>query len=165
MVTMLRVLISDLDNVPVYSDARLQQVLVVAAQYVKKDINFNQYTINIGTPNISPDPTLDPNIDDVYTNFVVLKGACYMDQSTFRTKALLEGLTSRCGPATLAVVGNLRGYKELLEVGPCKAYDVFKYEYLFGNPPFRTILGPFVGNLFDPAYSIPFFVGEPRYGR
>ena len=40
-----RTLINDLDVTPTYTDDRLQQTLVVAAQYVNREMNFNnEYT-------------------------------------------------------------------------------------------------------------------------
>ena len=58
MVTILRTIISDLDASS-YSDSRLQQILVVAAQYVQQEISFTTtYTVNIDSPDIAPDPTV-----------------------------------------------------------------------------------------------------------
>lgn len=152
MVVMLRVLINDLSDTPTYSDKRLQQLLVVAARYVLQDMDFDvSYTVNISVPDISPDPTSSDDRDEAFTNFVVLKAACLSDQSLFRTKALMEGVTAKCGPATLSVVGHLPGFKQLLTVGPCAAYDEFKRQYYLGEARgVRAVMSPFIGNNFDP---------------
>ncbi len=153
MVTMLRVLINDLSDEPTYSDSRLRQLLVVAARYVLQDMDFDTtYTVTITVPNISPDPTADATKDEAFANFVVLKAACLSDQSLFRTKALMEGVTARCGPASLSIVGHLPGFKQLLTQGPCAAYEEFKRQYYLGEARgVRAIMSPFVGNNFDPA--------------
>jgi len=150
MVSMVRVLINDTEATQTYTDARLQDILAVAARYVEQEISFNtDYTIDISVPSISPDPTV--TIDDAFTNFVVLKAACLTDISTLRTKAVLAGLEARCGPAILKTLKSLDGFRELLDVGPCAAYAKLKDEYTFGERSLaHFILSPFVGNNFDP---------------
>lgn len=155
MVTIVRVLINDLDG-STYTDARIEQLLVVAAQFVQQELDFDTtYTITIDTPDIDPDPTVTATKDDAFTNFVTLKAACIADVSTFRTKALLEGVKAVCGPAALSVVGNLKGFQTLLEKGPCAAYEELKQDYIFGNVNnIRAIFSPFVGNDFRPSDNI-----------
>ncbi len=151
MTVMLRILVNDMDDTPVYSDSRMEQMLVVAAMYVNTEISFDyDYTINITTPDISPDPT--GNGDDAFTNFTVLKAACLTDQSTFRTKALAAGVKAKCGPAVLETLKHLDGFKQLLEVGPCAAYTELKKQWTFGNARLiYAILSPFTSNNFDPS--------------
>ncbi len=150
LVTTLRVLINDTEATQVYTDPRLQQILVVAAQYVQEEIDFTAtYTIDIDAVTISPDPVTTSDI--IYSNFVVLKAACITDQSTFRTKALLSGLKVRCGPAVLETMSHVVGWKDLIDFGPCAAYNKLKKEYLFGNNiAGLAILSPFVSNNYDP---------------
>jgi len=151
MVSMLRILVNDMDDTPVYSDSRMEQMLVTAAMYVNIEISFDYtYTIGITTPSISPDPT--GNGDDAFTNFVVLKAACITDQSTFRTKALAAGVKAKCGPAVLETLKHLDGFKQLLEIGPCAAYTELKKQWTFGNSRLvHAILSPFTSNNFDPS--------------
>lgn len=149
MVTMLRVLINDLDA-STYTDTRLKQVIVVSAKYVNQELGFT-YDIDIDTPDITPDPVTDE--DDAYVNFVILKAACIADQSTFRTKALNEGIKAVLGPASIAVAGNLSGFKTLLEMGPCKTYEELKFQYQIGNAKaIKAVLSPFVGNNFSASW-------------
>jgi hypothetical protein len=149
-IPMLRVLINDLSASPTYSDDRLEQTLIVAAKLVYQDIDISYtYTISIENVSISPDPTT--NSDDAFLNFIVLKAACIADQSTFRTKAALEGIRAALGPASLSVGGHLPGFKTLLELGPCATYTEMKEQFEFGNVNIvKGILSPFVGNRFDP---------------
>ena len=155
MTTMLRVFINDTESPQTYTDDRLKQVLIVAAQYVNMELNFdNTYTITIGATadasNISPDPV--SLSDDSFTNFTVLKAACIADFSTFRTKALQAGVKAKCGPAVLDTIKHLDGFKELLNNGPCKAYEIAKKNWVFGNGELiKAVLSPFISNSFDPA--------------
>jgi hypothetical protein len=148
-----RTWINDLSDNPTYSDDRLQQVIIVAGQYVTREINLDiKYNCDIVNLSISPDPST-PNRDETFIAFVALKAACILDQSTFRTKAAGEGIRAGVGAASVAVAGNLKGYKEILDVGPCAMYEKLRMEYEIGNANgIKAVLGPFVGNNFDARY-------------
>src|SRR5690242_5214306 len=76
MTIMLRYTIGDVSCPNTYSDSRLQQALVIGAQYVSPSLNFSQqFTVNVVDIDISPDPTVSPTIDDWFTNLTVLKTA------------------------------------------------------------------------------------------
>jgi hypothetical protein len=153
----IRTLINDLDpDSPTYSDDRIKQLAVVAARYVVNEIPFStQYNLDIVNSTITPDPSDDATRDVYFISFVSLKSACLLDQSTFRTKAVSEGIRTALGPANLQVAGNLAGYKTLLDVGPCKTYEQSRLEYVAGNTQIiRAVLSPFVGNNFDPRYLL-----------
>ncbi len=155
IVPIVRVLINDLVEPYAYSDDRLYQVVAVAAQFVKEDLTgLVDYEINIQTPDISPDPTESSSRDDIYINSVSLKSACFVDQSTFRTKAASEGIRAALGPASLSVTGNLSGFKILLDQGPCALYDKFVNDYDIANATnIASVLSPFIGNKFDPRMT------------
>jgi len=117
-----RTLINDLGDQPVYSDERIQQVIAVAAKYVQFDVVLDYtYNIDVANPNITPDPT--NNKDEIFISLVSLKAACIIDQSTFRTKAAMEGIRAALGPASLTVIGQSSAWKTILEQGPCALYD------------------------------------------
>ena len=151
--TITRVWINDLSDTPTYSDSRLLQLILVAAKYVKLEVNLEyDYTIDLDNSSISPDP-VDIN-DENFIAFVALKSACLLDHSTFRTKAASEGISASLGPAKLSVGGNLSGYKTILDQGPCSLYEQLKMDYEIGNTSlFKAILGPFSGNQFDPEFQ------------
>jgi hypothetical protein len=155
IVSIVRVLINDLNQPYSFSDSRLQQAIVVAAQFVKADLTFNQdYLVNITSPDISPDPTELEQKDDIFINCVSLKTSCIIDQSIFRTKATLEGIKTALGPAQLSVAGNLAGFKILLDQGPCALYTKFIEDYEIANATnIAAVLGPFIGNKFDPRLT------------
>jgi hypothetical protein len=153
-VPMLRIMINDFGETPSYSDSRLTDILIVAAYNIRREVTFtNTYSVSIATKSISPDPI--SNDDDIFISLLVLKAACLADQSTFRTKALLEGVRAAMGPANIAISGNLSGFRVLLETGPCKAYQEMKDQQNFGGEALamnvRAILTPFVSNQFDPS--------------
>jgi hypothetical protein len=149
-VPMLRVLINDMEATPTYSDDRLIQVLLVSALYTKTDMDFDtNYTVNIVTETITP----DPSTDEIFLGFFVMAAACQTDFSTYRSKALLDGISARCGPVSMTVSGHSRSFKDLLAMGPCAIYDSMKKDYVFGNGALcHAILSPFIGNNFDPTY-------------
>jgi len=151
-----RNLINDLDATPTYSDDRIIQLATVAARYVIGEANFTtEYTIDIINQTISPDPS-DPASRDVdFVGLLALKSACILDQSTFRTKAALEGIRTALGSANLAVQGNLAGYKTILDQGPCALYEQLTLDHNIGNATaVSAVLSPFVGNNFDPRYLL-----------
>jgi hypothetical protein len=153
-----RNLINDMSNTPTYSDSRIQQLAVVSAQYVLGDFNLStNYTVDIVGLDIEPDPSDPATRDTDFIGFIALKSACILDQSTFRTKAALEGIRTALGSANLSVSGNLAGYKMILdqEQGPCKLYDQLILDYNIGNATaVQAVLSPFVGNNFDPRYLL-----------
>lgn len=151
--TITRVWINDLSDTPTYNYARLLQLILVAAKYVKLEVNLqHEYTIDLDLGTISPDP-ISIN-DENFIAFVALKSACLLDHSTFRTKAANEGITAALGPAKLSVGGNLSGYKTILDQGPCALYEQLKMDYELGNTDlFKVVLGPFSGNQFDPEFQ------------
>lgn len=160
-----RVWINDLDETsPTYSDDRILQVITVAAQNVVREVSLiNTYSIDVINSTISPDPTLNNTEDKDFVALVALKAACILDQSTFRTKAINEGIKTSLGSASLQVAGNLSGYKTLLDVGPCAMYSQLRTEFEIGNPSVvQAVLSPFVGNKFDPSYVSSYYGGVYR---
>jgi hypothetical protein len=145
-----RTLINDWSDEPTYSDERILQVIAVSAKYVQFDIVLNnEYIVNVVNPNISPDPTISN--DSIFISLVSLKAACIIDQSSLRTRAALEGIKASLGPASLTVKGNLEGFIKLLDKGPCAAYEELTSHWDVSQATaVRAILGPFVGNKFDP---------------
>ena len=151
-VLMLRHLINDIDTPYDYDDARLEQTIAVGARLVNMEIDFaTTYTVDISTPDITPDPTGVSRDGAEFLNFAVLKAACMLDISTFRVEAARAGIEAKCGPAVLKTMDRIAGFRELLNNGPCAAYAQLKKEFEFGNLAIcRAILSPFVNNNFDP---------------
>jgi len=97
-----RTLINDWSDQPVYSDERIIQVITVAAKYVQFDVVLeHQYSVDVSNLTLDPDPTVDK--DEIFISLVSLKAACIIDQSNLRTKAAIEGIRAALGPASLSV--------------------------------------------------------------
>lgn len=154
MTIITRTLINDWNTPYEYSDPRIHQVLTVAAKYVQFDVNLDYpYVIDVVNNNISPDPT--SNSDSIFVSLTCLKAACIIDQGTFRTKAALEGITTKLGPAVLNLGGTLTGWKSIIDHGACALYDELTSHWDVKNATaVRAILSPFVGNNFDPRYLL-----------
>lgn len=152
IIPIVRILVNDYVVPYTYSDARLEQTILVAAQYVQFDVNLDyQYTIDISGGTLDPDPTTLPEKDSIFINLTGLKTACIIDQSTYRTKAALEGIRAALGPASLAVNGASGAFKVMLEQGPCSTYKQLTTHWDVANAnAVRAIFSPFVGNNFDP---------------
>lgn len=145
-----RTLINDLEDQPLYSDERLLQIIVVAAKYVQIDVSLdNEYQINISSLTITPDPVEIQ--DEIFSGLLGLKAACLIDHSTLRTKAATEGIKASLGPSMIAVNGSLEGIRLIMQAGSCATYSELVAHWNVAQASFvRAVLGPFVGNKFDP---------------
>lgn len=150
IIPLVRVLVNDIADPPQYSDERLIQIILVASKYVQFDTNLDrEYEIDLANQTISPDPAADK--DDIFISIVGLKTACIIDQSTYRSKAALEGIRAALGPAQLSTAGHLSGFKEIIAHGPCALYDQLTEHWDVQNATaIAAVLSPFVGNKFDP---------------
>lgn len=150
ILTLVRVLVNDLSETPQYGDDQILQSIAVCANFVQYDVSLDtKYIVDITNISISPDPTV--NRDDIFISLLGLRTACLLDQSTFRTKAALEGIRASLGPTSLAVQNHLSGFKQIIEHGPCKTYyDLTEHWDVQNATAIAAILSPFVGNKFDP---------------
>lgn len=147
----LRILINDLSTTPNYADNTLEQLLIVAAKYIIKEIQLtNDYTVTFSTGDVSPDPSTDAD----FMNFVVLKAACLVNNWKFDDLAVIQGIRANLGPASMEVDTSTNVLLALLQEGPCKAYDQLKTEHNFGRVGIvRGIFGPFRSNKYDTGGS------------
>jgi hypothetical protein len=153
--TMVRYLINDVVEPYTYSDARLQQTIAVAAQIMLTELTFsNTYVIDLAGPTITPDPV--DLTDNAFINLLALKTSCFMDQSLYRTKAQQGGIIIKTGSHLMDTSRNMDGYNNLLNIGPCKAYEDAKVEYVTGIlVPGRAVLGAFEGINLDTSMLGP----------
>lgn len=146
--TPLRILINDFTSPYTYDDSTLTQLLFVAATYVDKEVSLSiDYTFDYAGFDITPDP-ID---DDVFFSLIILKAACLTNTWQFNSKAIMDGITAKCGPAQMTVKSDANLVLGLLKEGPCKTYEELVNQYNFGNPDIiRGILSPFISNTFLP---------------
>ena len=101
MVRILRFLINDIDASS-YSDDRLEETILVAAQLQYASIDFpNTYTIDVDGLVLSPDPT-SVTKDDWFINIVCVKTACIILGSEAKTLAA-QSYIIKDGPSTIDV--------------------------------------------------------------
>jgi hypothetical protein len=156
MPLMLRYIIGDVDVPQKYTDNRLQTSLLVSCKFVSAEANFSQvFVSNLTAMTLTPDPTVDPTIDDWYSNLVVLKSACQIIQA--EEKLLTNGgaIMFKEGSAMVDMRDLARHKKELLtEV--LSQYDNAMLNYKMGvRPSCAAVIGPIniiAGNMRGPMY-------------
>ncbi len=123
---MVRHLIDDLDDCiddRRYTEERVRQAVVVAAILADQEYDFTpDYVYDICAPDITPDPVIEA--DNVAIALMSLKAACILSTNDYQ-RATLDGsgLKIKDGDSMVDMTGNFRGYKDILELGPCKSYD------------------------------------------
>ena len=144
MSTILRYLINDVDSSKyTYSDHRIETTLLVASQLVTLEVDLlNDYTINVETCTLTPDPTETGTRDDGFINLVCLKASCVMVGSEIRSEAS-NAISIKDGPSSIdlrGVTGTLAVlYKDLSE-----KYEKTLLNYKTGNSVGgQAILGPY----------------------
>lgn len=145
IVVMLRSLIGDLDREK-FTDERLRQIITVGAYNVLNDADFaNNYTVDIGSVSISPDPVVKKDTD--FTVLTLYKSACILLGSEVKTESA-NAISIKDGPSSI----DLRGvsaslnalYKDL-----CAKYDemISTYQYASGGgdggPAGAAVLSPY----------------------
>lgn len=147
LILMVRVLVSDISTPQTYTDEYLERVLITAGIIVDAEFPFNyDYAYNINDLTIAPDPTT--NEDNIFMALVPLKAACILTQGEFK-QALGQGIKVRDGDSAIDTSVSFRGYRDILELGPCGAYEKLKWSLLAsgeaadGNGVGRAVLGPY----------------------
>jgi len=152
IVTMLRVVVDDTGSNPLYSDSRLEEVIVVAAHMTKTDVDFdNDYTVSISDVTISPDPV--GRGDNAFLNLVTLKAACLLANSEYKTEAG-RAISIRDGSSAIDQRG-VAAAKKSWRDSICEDYEKAEREYRIGNSQAgKSIIGPY-----------GWFTGQKRSGQ
>lgn len=140
-VIMLRSLINDLDTPYTYQNSKLEQILVVAAHFVNKEVELlYTYNVDIEAVTISPDPV--DNDDDAFVNLMCLKAACLILGAETKT-ASSNSMRVQDGAALIDMTGNFAATKALLDRF-CADYAKAKTDYTAGNlNAIKAILTPY----------------------
>ena len=145
LVLMTRVLVSDIDTPQTYADEYIQRVLVTAGIIVDSEVTFDYtYVYDMSALTIAPDPVT--SVDSMFTALVPLKAACIITQGEFK-QALGQGIKVRDGDSMIDTSVSFRGYRDILEFGPCAAYEKLKWSLLAsgsgsGAGVGKAVLGP-----------------------
>lgn len=148
LVLMVRVITNDIATPQKYTDAYLQQVIVTSAILADSQIAFPiTYQYDISAITISPDPIVKGDL--IFQALVPLKSACILNQGNFQT-AVGEGIKVRDGDSAIDTSVSFRGYRDILELGPCASYEKLLWEIQSGKSQGRSageignaVLSPF----------------------
>ncbi len=149
LVPIVRTLISDLDMDPTYDDARINKLILTAAQLIKPEVDFaTTYTISIHKQTITPDPV--SNNDDIFIGLVSMKAALYILAGEVK-EASANSIKIVDAGATIDMTNSYTAkkdlYKQMLD-----DYNRAKLAYSIGNlGAFRAILTPYT--VFDNTYQ------------
>ena len=142
--TMVRYLISDVDPSNYkYSPRRMETTILVAAQMLTTETDLNEeYTINVETCTLDPDPTDALTKDDDFISLVSLKAACVMLGGEIRAEAG-NAIAVKDGPSSIDLRG-VTGTLNILYKDMCAKYDQLLLDYKAGNSlAGHAILGPY----------------------
>ena len=141
LVLMTRVLISDITAPQTYSDEYLQRVLITAGIMVDADFVFGYtYVYDISAITIVPDPVTSE--DSPFMALIPLKAACIITQGEFK-QALGQGIKVRDGDSAIDTSVSFRGYRDILELGPCAAFERLKWSLSASAGVGKAVLGPY----------------------
>lgn len=124
LTTIVRTLINDLDETE-YTDDQIQKTLVIAGLQVDNSITLSQtYIFDFEDYDISPDPVVNATFDSLAIALFTLKAACILNMNRYQ-KAIKNGTGVKLIDDDISVdtTVNFRGYKDILELGPCKSYE------------------------------------------
>lgn len=141
---MIRHLVDDLSDTPTYSDDRLTELTILAAQMVNSEVVLPiSYSFDLDNLTFTPDPTNNPR-DEALINLIVLKAACIIDQSEAR-KAAGQGIAIQDNRSSIDLRARAGNRLALIKEGWCKSYAQAKFEYQSGMGAMsgHAILSPF----------------------
>jgi len=142
MVPIVRGLLGDTAASPTYSNDRLEDAIIYAAQLNVENIPFDTtYSITVKTSTISPDPTT-PSRDNAFINLCVLKAAWMVAVNELRA-ASRKTLIIRDGPSMIDASKSSAASKELVDE-LSKAFKRAVLEFRAGNSKAgEAIVGPY----------------------
>lgn len=130
MVVILRHLIDDV-CATVYTDPRLEETIIVAAQLVNLEVDFDKvYTIDIDSLILTPDPTSAVR-DNAFINLVVLKAACIILAGEAKANAL-QAIKIKDGPTEIDT-GQRHKALETRVTHVCEDFTRAKLQYVTGD--------------------------------
>jgi hypothetical protein len=131
MVLILRTLINDMDTgSPTYEDSRLEQILVVAAHFVNKEVQLTYtYAVDVEAISITPDPV--GNDDSGFINLVCLKAACLVLAAETKVLAA-NSFRIQDASAVIDIKESYTATKALYDKF-CADYLQAKMDYVVGN--------------------------------
>lgn len=142
--TVVRYLIDDVDSDSyTFSPHRIETSILVSAQLAVMNIDFaNDYTINVETCSLSPDPTETATKDEAFITLVCLKTACIIIGGQIRSESG-NAISIKDGPSSIDLRG-VTGTLSVLYKDLCASYEQLLLDYRAGNSVAgHAILGPY----------------------
>jgi len=159
LVLIVRHLIGDLCG-SAYSDDRLEETILVAAQMTLSEFSFNNtYTVDVDAFTLSPDPTTTSPKDDIFIGLVSLKAACILARGALRDAAAREGIKVKDKMGEIVIQGRFKAAQDLSKTY-CDAYQRSKFEYAMNNlngirAIFNVVIGPNIVTDWDLGAPMP----------
>lgn len=121
IVNMVRSLINDVSEDPVFSDLRIQEAVCVAGLICAQEYEFTiSYSFDMDQIDIVPDPVDER--DNLAIALFALKTACILNMNQYQN-ATGAAIKVRDGDSQIDTTGSFGGYRDILELGPCASYQ------------------------------------------
>jgi hypothetical protein len=145
MVLILRNIINDDGTTQTYTDNRLMESLLAAAQIVTFEVSFpTSYLVDFDAYQISPDPTdtAGGTRDNAFIALVTTKAACRIARGEAKI-AGGQGISVKDGSSAVDL-RDVAKYKIQTATSFCQDYKDMKWEYeTNGSSSFSFITGPY----------------------
>lgn len=142
--TMVRYLISDVDPANYkYTAKRLETTILVASHLLTTQTDLRQeYSVNLESCTLSPDPTDQETKDNDFIALVSLKSACIIIGGEIKLESG-NAISVKDGPSSIDLRG-VTGTLTILYKDLCSKYDQLLLDYKAGNSlAGHAVLGPY----------------------
>lgn len=143
LVQITRGLIGDFDESAYeYSNTRLKELVLIAAQILKGTVNFAQtYTIDVDQVTLTPDPTENTK-DDAFINLVCLKAATIILMSEWKT-ASTKAMSFKDDASSIDARGVAEEKQALAKEMQRNFENAIKQYRAGSSAPGHAIVGPY----------------------
>jgi hypothetical protein len=142
MVLMLRHLLGDIGDTPLYADDRLAEMILVTASLMQGAVSWTRsYTVNIGNSVLSPDPTNPATRDQNFINLTTLKAALQLTISELR-EMTRQGISIKDGDNSISLQRSPASLK-LMKDSYQEQFDAAMYSLNSGEVLSEVIVSPY----------------------
>jgi hypothetical protein len=141
----IRNLINDTIQPYKFNNSKIWQMSVIAGIIVSQEFNLSQdYTFNMATLDIIPDPTDPLTYDPEAIALITLKAACMLSVNQYQT-AVGTGIRVRDGDSEVDTTAGFKGFSDILKNGPCASYNVLLESLRISRAGSvgKAVLGPY----------------------
>lgn len=126
LVLAVRTLVNDLGSTQQFSDSTIERAIVVGGLMVANEYNFStDYTFDLSTPDLSPDPTDTDTLDNIANALFILKASCILNINSYQgaISGGTIGIRVKEAESEIDTTGSTKGYDSILKNGPCMSYQ------------------------------------------